>query len=165
MKLKGDVNTNLLIGAAIVGGVYLIYKSVTGDISSIFSGVKSIIPGQSQAAQDNQKSYGSNPAWNPDYWKQYGNPPGGGKLLYWNQIIPVMQAFVDNLGFWVCHLLPVDEAQVMGALRIIKNKAQFSQLVDLYLQNYKKDLFQELNSCWSAKTLNTVVQYVNSLPS
>lgn len=166
MKLKGDVNINLLLVVAGAAGVgYLIYRS-TKNVKGLLTN-----PFQDQAIESQK----SNPAWDPNYWQSYGNPPGvGNKLLYWSQIIPIAQALNNDLGsFYIPWLFSTaNPEKVVSDVQQIKNKAQFSQLVWYFSHNLNQDLFTKLYkqllggaSGTPAATLSRVLDYVNSLPT
>lgn len=166
MPERQHINVNLVLVLAGTAGVaYLIYKS-TQNVKGLLSN-----PLQDQAIESTK----SNPAWDPNYWQQFGNPPGtGNKLLYWSQIIPIAQALYNDLGnFYIPWLFSTaNPSAVVADVQQIKNKPQFSQLVWYFSKNFNEDLFTKMYkqllggaSGTPAATLSRVLDYVNSLPS
>lgn len=175
---QSRVNTNLILAVAVVGGAVLLVQTVKGGIKSIFvpKSADNPVTGSTAASNQAAQSYSGNPAWNQDYWRQFGNPPGVpvGKLKYWSEIIPIAQG-VNSQFSWYIPILDVssvDFPKLMSLISKINNKAQFSQLVWYYNNNYGRDLYSDVYKYLlgnmvggSNPYLSQFINYVDKLPS
>lgn len=172
--MSGKANKDMLIiGGVVVGGVVL-FELLKGGIKNLTSNLNPLQ--QSDAGKALTASTQSNDAWNPNMWMKYGNPPGNpvGKLLYWKDILPVVQKLKSNFSWYIPFLdiSSADAAEVLGAIQTAKNKAQFSQIVYQYLRSYGRSLAEDINKyllgnmiIGNSPALQRVVDYVNSLPN
>lgn len=163
---KVHINPNLVIGAAGVGlAAFLIYKA-----TSNVKGLLTPAPSAGDVALQSQKSL---KAWDPNYWQSFGNPPAGGKLLYWSQVITIADALNSDLGsFYIPWLFSTAKPEkVVSDVQQLKNQAQFSQLVWYFNKTYG-DLFTKMYkqllggaSGTPAATLQRIIDYVSKLPA
>lgn len=166
--MENRLNPNTLVVAGIVIGGGVLALKLVGNVKDIFSG--------SSSSDQAVKSIQSNSAWDPNYWQQFGNPPGNppGKLLYWSQVVPVVEALYEDLGnFYIPWIFSTaSPSKVVADVQNAKNKAQFSQFVWYFNKHYGEDLFSKMYrqllggaSGTPNATLTAIVNYVNKLPN
>jgi hypothetical protein len=152
MSAKNKIDPNLLIKVgAVVAGYFVIVKPLLE-----FLGLKS--SKDDTAAAENIENF---KGWNPRYYLEVSAAKKPTTYITTAGADKVAKLIEDSFG----GILNDKEEQVYGALRLLKNQVQLSQVAHRYYLLFNNELAREIQTRFSDSEFMNVVNIVNKLPA
>lgn len=150
----------LYTGAAIIG-LFALYK-----IAQKFGVFKDVKDFQEDENEQVEQTVGN--AWDRNYWHQFN-----WSMAKQNAVHSIAKPAAKILRYDVFGIFNDDFNMAFAQIKKFKTKAEISFLVDTFAYEFEGDLFNWLKdgrdlvpaSGLSVSNLNTIVNYVNSLPN